>query len=859
MDMRRAAFTVTENGSYAARLALDGATGGWFPERWTLDGPEPYAVPLPGSQPEEPDSEVQPLADGRVLIRRRVAERHTLSLLYPTGPGTGELPVGAVECARLSLLPPAPGGSSVYGLEHAERSTVLWRLQGGSFGPERIVEVAGHCAGGAWLDRTGRLLALDRELDGRTKTVVLDLERGGETSPLLQITEESNDRLLLADPYSGLLLVRSDAPGQDRLGWGVLGSARPVRFPECLRPAGAVLTPFAAQPGQELTPEGCAVAFRVEGATGSWVGVWRPAGKQLQQFPAPAGWLVGAGLWTSGGELRLPFVTPYVRCGLARLRLPEPERDGTRDTGGRGAARDGAPSGPPRTAAPQAPLLQGVPRPLPPEQPPLLQATATATRPSPEQPLAGGPRGPLLQAARPDPERPSSAGPEVPLLQGSRPGSERLSSAGPQVPLTQGPGRGPERPSFGEAREPLLQAARPGPEQPPSGGPQVPLLQGSRPGSEQLSSAGVQPPLLQVARPAPEHPSPAGPQVPLTQGPGRGPEQPSFGESQGPLLQAARPVPASSSSAVPQTLQAQASGEGPEPLFPAAPESTASAAPQPLLLQDGPRTVSSPQSPQVSRPLPEPASSVSVSHPSQMPLLHDLPLPVPPARTVRAEAEPSVSATPQPPLLQTSRPDPELLFPAAPQAVRPAPEPAASAAPQMPQASLLQDLPRTVSSTPAARPVPEPAPSAAPQSPSLQMSRPDPEPLFPVAPEPAVSVAPQTPPQGVPRPAPAPEAEVSAAQPQSSASLLRDVPEPQLSPQAGRPLLEPPHEGVSAGPPQADRAESPTSVWTAVPPTGLPGAGMPGAWSVAASAARGAGPSRPVPLQQAPLGREHRP
>ncbi|MCC3772264.1 hypothetical protein, partial [Streptomyces sp. UNOC14_S4] len=255
-DTRRAALTVTADGSYAARLALDGGTGGWFPERWTLDGPEPYAVPLPGTQPEEPDSEVLPLADGRVLIRRRVADRHMLALLYPTGPATGELPVGSVDCARLSLLPPSPGGQAAYGLVHGERSTGLWLLHGGAFGPERIVEVPGLCAGGAWLDRTGRLLALDRELEGRTKTVVVDLERGGETSPLLQITEESNDRLQLADPDSGLLLVRSDAPGQDRLGWGVLGSSRPVRFPECLRLSNATLTPFAAQPGQELAPEG---------------------------------------------------------------------------------------------------------------------------------------------------------------------------------------------------------------------------------------------------------------------------------------------------------------------------------------------------------------------------------------------------------------------------------------------------------------------------------------------------------------------------------------------------------------------------------------------------------------------------
>ncbi|WP_425329105.1 hypothetical protein [Streptomyces eurocidicus] len=338
MDMRRAAFTITADGSYAARLALDGGTGGWFPERWTLDGPEPYAVPLPGGQPEEPDSEVLPLTDGRVLIRRRVAERHTLALLYPTGPGTGELPLGSVECPRLSLLPPAPGGGSAYGLVHGERSTELWLLYGGRFGPQRVADVPGQCSGGAWLDRTGRLLALDRELAGRTKTVVADLERGGEISPLLQITEESNDRLLLADPYSGLLLVRSDAPGGDRLGWGVLGSTRPVRFPECLHLPQVVLTPFAAQPGQELAPEGCAVAFRIEGPSGSWVGVWRASARQLQQFPGPAGWLVGTGLWTPAGELRLPYVTPYVRCGLARLRLPVAgAEDGARE----GAGSDG--------------------------------------------------------------------------------------------------------------------------------------------------------------------------------------------------------------------------------------------------------------------------------------------------------------------------------------------------------------------------------------------------------------------------------------------------------------------------------------------------------------------------------------
>ncbi|MFI6770001.1 hypothetical protein [Streptomyces sp. NPDC050355] len=335
----RAALTIAADGSYAARLARhDDAAGSWFPERWTLSGPEPYAVPLPGSQPEEPDSELLPLTDGRVLILRRVADRFALCLLYPTGPGTGELLLGTVEAPELTLLPPAPDGTLGYALAPGADRTGLWLVHGGGGGPERIAEIPGRCTGGAWLDRSGRLLALDRELAGRTKTVLVDLGRGGETGPLLQITEHSNDRLLLADPDSGLLLVRSDAPGYDRLGWGVLGSSLPVRFPECLRPAGfasaghepsqggaertMAVTPFAVQPGQMLAPESCAVAFRMDAASGTWLGIWRPLGRRLRQLPVPEGWLAGTGLWTAGGELLLPYATDAEPCGVARMAIP---------------------------------------------------------------------------------------------------------------------------------------------------------------------------------------------------------------------------------------------------------------------------------------------------------------------------------------------------------------------------------------------------------------------------------------------------------------------------------------------------------------------------------------------------------
>ncbi|MET7731461.1 hypothetical protein ABZT02_08825 [Streptomyces sp. NPDC005402] len=318
----RTECVITVDGSYAARLARDGDS--WFPERWTLDGPEPYAVPLPGNQPEEPGTEVQPMGDGRVLIRRFADGRHTFSLLYPTGPQTGELPLGAVECpadgTSLRLLPPAPGGENAYALAVGPRSSAVWLVAGGAFGPEHLAEIPGRCSGGVWLDRAGRMLALDREAGGRTKAVVVDLERGGEVSPLLQITDGSDDRLLLADPDSGLLLISSDAPspGRTRLGWGVLGSTLPVRFPECLRVQDCAVTPFAIQPGQVLMPEGCGVALRVDGPMGSWVGVWRPAARQVLHLPAPEGWLTGAGLWTEDGELLLPYATADTPCGVAR-------------------------------------------------------------------------------------------------------------------------------------------------------------------------------------------------------------------------------------------------------------------------------------------------------------------------------------------------------------------------------------------------------------------------------------------------------------------------------------------------------------------------------------------------------------
>lgn len=88
------------------------------------------------------------------------------------------------------------------------------------------------------------------------------------------------------------------------------------------------MTPFAVQPGQTLMPESCAVALRIDGAAGSWVGVWRPTGHRLHQLPAPEGWLAGSGLWTRDGVLKLPYANGDVSCGVALVEAPADEEPG---------------------------------------------------------------------------------------------------------------------------------------------------------------------------------------------------------------------------------------------------------------------------------------------------------------------------------------------------------------------------------------------------------------------------------------------------------------------------------------------------------------------------------------------------
>ncbi|SEM13595.1 S9 family peptidase [Streptacidiphilus jiangxiensis] len=340
--LRRVSFTFAADGSHAACLAAE-ADGRWFVESWRL-GAEPGEVCAPqplrpgagGRRSEDVHSQLVSLTDGRVLICRH--EGAVQQLIVRGTDGHADLSAGRLQRAGLRLLPlpaPAPGAPVAIALgTDGEASTSVWLISAnGVSAPQQVAELPGLYGGGVWLDQGGRLLGLDQlqrlaDGTGRVKTVALDLATGG-LSPLLELTARSNDRLAACDPVSGLVLVRSDAPGEDRLGWGRLGSQEPPHFPECLRGGQHFLRPVAIEPGRNR------VAVQADWGAGSTLALWEPGATRLEPLPVPPGRLGGVAHWSAAG-LRMPYSAPDQPAAMASIDvdlllsgetrpLPQPE------------------------------------------------------------------------------------------------------------------------------------------------------------------------------------------------------------------------------------------------------------------------------------------------------------------------------------------------------------------------------------------------------------------------------------------------------------------------------------------------------------------------------------------------------
>ncbi|QKW19379.1 prolyl oligopeptidase family serine peptidase [Kitasatospora sp. NA04385] len=318
LALRRLSFTFAGDGSHAACLAA-GADGGWYAESWRLPAEGP-AVPTALPSEEGLRAQLLALPDGRVLVCRHDGDRHALVLLAA---GEPEVPLAAVRTAGLRMLA-VPGGAAagpgapvavLLGTDTRPVTTV-WLLAADGSAPREVAQLPGLHGGGVWLDVAGRLLALDRVVGGMVKTVVLDLELGTAT-PLLELGESSNDRLVLFDPATGFGMLRSDAPGVDRLGWALIGGGEPVRFPDCLHQPGRLLRPVASAPGL-LPGAEPQVVLQVDHGAASALVLWRAGEKQVRPLPVPPGRLGAVGHWSAAG-LRMPYSAPDRPAALATL------------------------------------------------------------------------------------------------------------------------------------------------------------------------------------------------------------------------------------------------------------------------------------------------------------------------------------------------------------------------------------------------------------------------------------------------------------------------------------------------------------------------------------------------------------
>lgn len=342
--LTRENFRFSPGGTAAVCIAGDGQ-GGLHLEMWSFAGPSPRWWPLRMTGAVTRRMQPVPLDDGRVLLcRKRVrstgsdgdgAGVHEIVLLEQiagwaeTGRDTldstaGERVLGAIQSDELVVLRllPGPGPDPVEGSRNALAISVdtrvcstIWRVVADPPHLERLAEIPGALLGGAWLDTGGRFLGVDRvEADSPAKTVAVDLRDGSWTS-LLSVSKGSNDRLLACHPRSGLLLVSTDASGEERIGWGRLGSDQPVRFPKALhRPGHPVAYPLT------FDRDGQRVLLHADEGACSSLAVYTPATDQLAPVEIPLGVVHGLAYWARD-DLRIPFSTPSQPPGVGILRI----------------------------------------------------------------------------------------------------------------------------------------------------------------------------------------------------------------------------------------------------------------------------------------------------------------------------------------------------------------------------------------------------------------------------------------------------------------------------------------------------------------------------------------------------------
>jgi dienelactone hydrolase len=318
----RLGFRFSPSGRHGACLVGNG--GRYRVEAWSFDPPRPRPVPV--ERPETRWTQPVPLDDGSLLVTRPIDARHHLTLVTPDG--TSRL-LGVVDARGLRLIagPEAadggPTGDALGWALGTERdgTTRLWRI--GPDGPVEVGLVPGLVPSSAWLDPTGRSLAVGCLSGGRVRPLVIDT-LDGSTRPLSDRPDDGV-RPLLCAPVTGLLVV---GHGADRLGWAADHGRGPITVPDVLRSTDECrVWPLA------LDPRGQRVLLQLDEPCRSHLAIYHPGVDELVPVQVPPGVAGGSAHWGEDA-LRFPFTGPASSAGLAELAPPTSGRFTLHPAGG---------------------------------------------------------------------------------------------------------------------------------------------------------------------------------------------------------------------------------------------------------------------------------------------------------------------------------------------------------------------------------------------------------------------------------------------------------------------------------------------------------------------------------------------
>lgn len=311
----RSDFAFSDNGHFGVSFRANNEK--WTLESWTLISEEPDLRTIPDVAVDR-GTNALPLDDGRILLLRRdpryISQQCELALLQPRRDDFSVQRLGEVPAPLGGYLLPS-SGSTEYGFvvtrDNPEHSTI-WRAASPTR-IEPIVHVPGLLSRGVWLDRDAGVLAFNQiTARHRSSGIMVDLaDRSWRR--IWSISDTSNERIVLSHPSSGLLIVTSNAAGEERLGWWLPGDVT-VRFPETLHRPGYQRQALALDDrGERL------LVHEVQG-TLSRLHIYTLAEDRLETLDSPPGAVSSPASWTRD-LIRFRFSNPWQPPTLVSLRL----------------------------------------------------------------------------------------------------------------------------------------------------------------------------------------------------------------------------------------------------------------------------------------------------------------------------------------------------------------------------------------------------------------------------------------------------------------------------------------------------------------------------------------------------------